>query len=477
MSKANLNAAFLSISLDRTHRTSLQAQLTQELRRLVHDQKIVSGDRLPPSRVLAQELSVSRITVTSAYDQLISEGYLQGRRGSGMFVAPDLPDLPIQTPQTPQTPPQIAPTRHPIAFETAEPDISLFPFAEWSRLLDQSWRNPQMGLLRPVDPFGSMDLRSALAMHLRDWRGITCDPAQIVITSGLSEALTLFLKAALTPGDTVLVEDPGHAVLRHTIATTHMQLITRHVDADGLPIDPEGDSKEAIRAVAVTPSRHYPLGMTMPLARRLSLLNWAQNAGGYIIEDDYDGEYRYRGQPLPAMMSLDTQNRVIYVGSFSQVMFHSLRMGYMVLPAPLIDPVRHEIEQQRPTVSMIAQPALARFISEGGFATHIRRMRRIYAQRQNLLIDGLNAQAAHILHPRPSEAGLHIIADLSPDLPAGVNDIDLALAAQELGVGSRPLRQFYAGAPVQNGLVLGFARFDETQIRSAISRLSLLNFR
>ncbi len=469
MTKSNLHAAIMAISLDRAGPTSLQAQLTQALRKLVHERQLQPNDRLPASRLLAAELSVSRITVTSAFDQLVSEGYLQGRRGSGMYVAADLPDLPISTTPPPSNLPPLAKPSPLITFESAAPDLREFPFTDWARLMEQSWRAPSVDMLNAPSPFGWPDLRQALVAHLRDWRGLKCHAGQIVITSGLTEAIRLILTALPNRAGNILVEDPGHDVLRSAITHAGFHVRARHVDADGLPIDPSSDTD--IAAIAVTPSRQFPLGMTMPLSRRLALLQWSRATDGYIIEDDFDGEYRFQGQPLPAMMSLDDRARVIYVGSFSQVLFHGLRLGFVVLPETLMAGARDAINQSRPTASLAAQPALARFIETGGFATHIRRMRRLYAQRQKTLIAAFQHHVPHVLTPEPTQSGLHVIANLAPDAPVKT-DIELAQTADRFGVKLRPLSRHYAGPVQRQGAVLGFAAFTDSETRRGAEKLA-----
>lgn len=473
MTKSNIDSALLSVSLDRTLNVSLQAQLTGAIRRLVHERGLKSGDRLPPSRVLASDLSVSRITVTSAYDQLISEGYLAGRRGSGVFIASDLSGMP--------RPPagasrdldlsNVSPPGPLVPFASAAPDLAHFPHKDWAKLFDQIWRSPDPGLLGRSDPLGWGPLRLAIAGHLRDWRGLACDPAQIVITSGLAEAISLIAKAVLAPEQTVLVEDPGHAALRSAIAANGLHCQPTGVDANGLTLG--ALAGQGFRAIAVTPSRQFPLGMTMPLSRRLHLLRWANETGGVIIEDDYDGEYRYQGQPLPAMMSLDDQGRVIYVGSFSKVMFPGLRLGFAVFPAPSLGRVRAVMSETGAQAGIMPQPVLARFIGEGKFATHIRRMRRLYAHRQRVLLGAIGTHCAGLLDIAPAAAGMHLVAGLTPRLAARMDDAEASTRARARGVSARALSGYYAGATHRQGLVLGYAGFNDAQIERAAENLAL----
>ena len=470
MTKTNIDSALLTISLDRSLKQSLQAQLSGEIRRLAHERRITSGDQLPPSRVLARDLSVSRITVTTAYDQLVSEGYLVGRRGAGVFVADELSGMP--PPPEPEKPKPDGggitlpePVR---AFESAAPDHAGFPFRDWARAHDQVWRAPDPALLGKPDALGWGPLRMAIAGHLKDWRGISCDPGQVVITSGLADAVGMITRAVLDPDDKVLVEEPGHAVLREALERNGLRWVPGQVDDDGLIVDPD---RADIRAVALTPSRQFPLGMTLPLARRLRVLDWAERADGIVIEDDYDGEYRYQGQPIAALMSLDGGARVFYIGSFSKVLFPGLRLGFVVVPQPQLSRVRGALNFG-PLASIVSQPVLTRFIESGMFATHIRRMRRLYSHRQKVLVAEINRACAGLLKVQPSQAGMHLVASMTPQLSARIDDNEAAARAQAHGVTVRALSGYYAGPAQRQGLVLGYAGFDDAQIVSAAQALA-----
>lgn len=468
MNKATSDAAILSLSLDRQSAQPLQVQLVQALRSLVHRNRLRSGDRLPSSRGLAQELSVSRVTVTTVYDQLIAEGYLEGRQGSGVYVAADLPDLPVVEdasrkrvvrPETPVLPP-VRPFLHSAA------DQREFPFAEWSRLSEQVWRKPQAALMNLPDPLGWPPLRAAIADHLRDWRGLDCDPEQVVITSGLVEAVELVARATLPAGSKIAVEEPGHSILRQAITNLGLSCAPVRVDAQGFDID---RAPAGIAAAVVTPSRQFPLGMTMPLARRLRLLAWANETGGMILEDDFDGEYRYQGQPLPAMMSLDDRHRVLYIGSFSKVLFPALRLAFAVLPEPLVPKVRSVMRSIGPKASLVSQPVLARFIADGGFATHLRRMRRLYGTRQKALLAAIEKHAGDLLLAESAAGGMHIIARPSELLVARMGVAEAVDLAEAAGVSVRALSDFFAGTPDQDGFILGYAAFDEAEIDKAVA--------
>ncbi|MFT7574224.1 MAG: GntR family transcriptional regulator/MocR family aminotransferase [Alphaproteobacteria bacterium] len=474
MNKSTSDASLLSISLDRGLKDPLHAQLAGYLRQLILQRRVESGERLPSSRLLADELSVSRVTVTTAFDQLISEGYAEGRHGSGVYVASDLPDYRQPASQGKKRKQGETSLRAPDPirpFETSAPDPENFPHRAWARLLDHTWRGPEAALLAKPDPAGWGGLREAIASHLNDWRGISCSPSQIVITSGLMEAIELVSQAALPPGGTVLVEEPGHHILRKALRRNGLECKPIAIDEHGFDIRRAGKLATAADAIAITPSRHFPLGMTLPLARRLELLEWAKQSGGYIIEDDFDSEYRYAGQPLPALMSLDDRESVIYVGSFSKVMFQTLRLGFVVFPSRLVDAAIQAMTETGPRASLLAQPVLARFIETGAFATHIRRMRRLYARRQKVLINSLQGKVDDLLTVEPASGGMHIVAHFTPKLTKRMSDTELSERANAVGITAKTLSSFYAHTPRQQGLVLGYAAFDEEAIEVSANRL------
>jgi GntR family transcriptional regulator/MocR family aminotransferase len=475
MVQSTSSAALLSISLDRNLKEPLHAQLAGHLRRLILDRRFEAAERLPSSRMLADELSISRVTVTTAFDQLISEGYAEGRQGSGVYVAADLPGYTFSSDRGSHgaiDDDGLPVPKLPIPFETSVPDLQNFPHREWARIVDQVWRSPEPSLLAKPDLFGWGPLRRAIASHLNDWRGVQCAPSQIVITSGLVEAVELTTKAALAAGDTVMVEDPGHRVLRNALLANRLVCKPVPVDENGFNIQASAKLCRNARAVFVTPSRQYPLGMTLPLARRLELLEWAARTKGLIIEDDFDSEYRYVGQPLPALMSLDDQECVIYVGSFSKVLLPTLRLGFVVFPKRLISNARDVMGSTGPRTSFLAQPPLQQFIETGGFATHIRRMRRLYAQRQKTLVAALQHHAKGLLRIEPASGGMHIVAELAPKLVDKMTDIEVAERINAVGISVSALSTYFAGRPTQQGLVLGYAGFDEDSIQSSAVQLA-----
>jgi GntR family transcriptional regulator/MocR family aminotransferase len=468
MSKSTSDAAVLDLALDRAGREPLHAQLAEALRRFILARRIAPGARLPASRVLAQELGISRVTVVAAFDQLIGEGYAEGRRGSGVYVAADLPEqaLELHRPMRPEgdlpTSPATSPPR---PFQPAAPDLSLFPYAEWAKLLDRQWRRPSSALVNHADPMGWPPLRAMIADYLGAARGIACSPGQIAITSGLAESIDLIVRAFLPPCARVLVEDPGYPLLRRAFAS-----VGHRVDA--LPVDQSGfnPADETAAAAALTPSRQYPLGTTMPLPRRLQLLEWARALNAILIEDDYDSEYRYRGRPLPALMSLDQQGCVVYLGSFSKVLSSSLRLGYAVVAEERAARIRTALAEAGPKASLVPQPALAEFMASGQFAAHVRRMRRVYAKRQEALLAAAEAHLAPHLELTSEAAGMHLLARLAPRLR--MDDIEASERALAAGVFAPALSRYYVGVPRQRGLLLGYAGFGEAVIESAARKLA-----
>ncbi|QIG50044.1 PLP-dependent aminotransferase family protein [Nordella sp. HKS 07] len=460
-------AALASISLDRADREPLHRQLAAELKRLILAQTIAPGARLPSSRIYAEELGVSRATVVAAIDELVAEGYAEGRHGSGVFVAPDLPDHVLRAAQ------QLAPVRETALprpddvrpFQPAAPELALFPHEIWAKLMLKTWRNPIRELLASPDPLGWAPLRLAIADHLRAFRGMRCAPEQVVITSGAGEALELLGQSILARGDKIIIEEPGYVLIRRTFTELGFRTAPIPVDADGLDI--ARGPKDA-RAAVVTPARHYPLGMTMPLSRRLALLDWARQHKTWIIEDDYDSEYRYHGKPLPALMGVDDSGVVISLGSFSKTMLPGLRIGYLVVPPTLINDMSAVMRERGARVSLFLQPVLADFMRLGHYAIHIRRMRRLYTKRQTALREAVQRYAQGVLATTPEPAGMHLICTLEN----GMDDREASRRAAAVGLLAPALSDYFAGKPFRHGLVLGYAGFDEAVIDASIRKLA-----
>lgn len=470
MSRPLLGASASEIGIDRDDREPIQQQISRQIRALVLSGRLKPQTKLPSTRALSDELNVARATVVEAYEQLLSEGYLETRSGSGTRVAAELPETLLTSPPQDKAKdmPRGGARREPARpFRSGLVDWDNFPHEEWGRLLGRFWRNPPVTLLEHNDPFGWMPLREAVARHLYEWRGLDCAPEQVIVTAGGLDAFDLIGRAVLKAGDAVWFEEPGYPTARRIFSLGGVTAVPVPVDAEGLVVAHGLERGPKARAAFVTPARQYPTGVTMPLARRLELLDWAAAADAIVIEDDYDSEYRYVGRPLPALMSLDKRARVIYTGTFSKVFSPIVRLGYIVVPKALVQRFRAERLSHGAPPSLMAQPALASFMGSGDFAIHIRRMRRIYASRRRALIEALQPGEGRLFHIDASPAGLMLLLRL----PHGANDEEAVRRLQQRGIDTQSLSSHYAGRNRQHGLLLSFAGFSEEDLTKAAQKL------
>ncbi|MGH9673016.1 MAG: PLP-dependent aminotransferase family protein [Bryobacteraceae bacterium] len=475
--------------LSRASARSLHRQLYEELREAILSRRLRSGTRLPSTRELAAELKISRNTVMSAFEQLLAEGYLEGKVGSGTYVASRLPDdilciraQPVAASARPRQrmgvsrrgtlmrlehpgPAEIA--SRPRAFRTGVPALEEFPLDLWARVVSRAWRGARRELLSYGQHAGHSGLRKAIADYLREARGVRCEADQVIIVEGTQQGLDMIARLMLDPGDAVWMENPGYYGAWGAFRAAGARVVAVPVDAEGLDVDEGIRRMESARLAYVTPSHQWPLGAVMTLRRRLALLDWASRARAWIVEDDYDSEYRYSGRPLAAIQGLDRDGHVLYAGSFSKVLVPSLRLGYIVVPGALVDDciaARRLISYHAPTVE---QAALAEFIADGHFARHIRRMRTIYAERQQVLIEESRRRLAGLLDVEPQEAGLALVGWL----PEGVDDIAAARRAAEAGVDVAALSRSAIEPLGRGGLVLGYAVASPREIREGVRRL------
>lgn len=479
----------LALRLDPASGVPLQQQLVRELREAVLSGRLAPRFRLPPTRLLARDLGVSRNTVLAAFEQLSAEGYLEGKVGAGTYVAALMPEAHLAAPKpgvkagrragtaisrissraaavTEIQRPRTRPAR---AFGVGIPDLDGFPFDTWGRLIAKHWRRPPRELLTARDPAGYLPLREAIAAYLNAFRATQATPEQVIVTAGAQAGLDLAVRVMLEPGEQVWIEDPGYAGFRAVLAAADVVPVPLPVDAEGLSVAEGRRRAPRARLAFVSPSHQFPLGTTMTLARRLELIDWAAEADAFILEDDYDSEYRYDGRPIPSLQGLDAAGRVIYVGSFSKVMFPALRLGYLVLPESLVEPflrMRAAIDDHP---SIVAQPALAEFIASGAFATHIRKSRKRYAERKEALERAFAKHLSGMLSLRPIDAGLHAVADI---LVPKLRDTAITDAAGAAGVVVTPLSSFDSAKPHRNGLLLGFAGVGEREIDRATAKLA-----
>lgn len=474
MTNSNIStsdAAIAGIALDRASRTPLHVQLTSLLRDMILSGRIAPGGRLPGSRAFAGDLGVSRITVTTSMDQLVAEGFAEGRHGKGLFVAPHLPDTSLKIGGSDE-PFEIRSVKNlagsQVPFQPVAHDARLFPHDEWAKLLDQTWRSPQIRATPGFGPFGDPVLRESIARHLHEWRGLRCQPAQVFVTAGGSDSTQLIVRALDLAGQQVVLEDPGYPLFAGELSQQGVGVVRVAVDDEGLnPV-----AMPAARLAIVTPSRHYPTGVTMPLARRLDLLSWSDRHQAHILEDDFDSEYRYRGTPLPTLMGLANNDRVLYMGSFSKVFTPRLRLGYLVVPEPLVVPFEQVLSARGPLASAVAQPALAQFMVSGRFATHIRRMRRVYGVRQQALIESVAGHLGGLLKVHPEAGGMHLTARLGASLAARMSDFEVSQRARDAGLVLPALSGYSAGSCRHQGLLMGYSGFDEAELDAACQKLA-----
>jgi GntR family transcriptional regulator/MocR family aminotransferase len=493
MARRARKAAPLGIVLDPGQSAPLHRQIGEQIRRAILERRLAPGLRLPSSRLMAAELDCARGTVLLALDQLVAEGYLVAQPGSGLTVAADLPDEMLIPPslEARRRPEAMAPAilsrraaaalgavaapgaastasvldDSPIAFPTGQPDRSAFPFPLWARLLEQEWRRPAWAVAGAIHPFGHPGLRQAIASYLGMARGFACEPAAVVVTSGLRQSLSLLAHIALDPGEEAWIEEPGFIGTREALAMAEVEAHPVLVDPAGFSLDAALAAAPAARLAVVAPSHQFPLGTVLSLPRRLALLSWAERANGWIAEDDFDGEYRYSGRPLAPLRALDRTGRVAYLGSFSKLLFPALRLSFVVLPDTLVRAAEALMATTSARASLLGQGALARFIADGHLASHLRRTRLLYAGRQQALI----AAGRHLepwLELVPDRGGMHLVAQPSCTIGPVFDDVATAAAAADAGVAVSPLSACYAGASKGYGLILGYAGTPEPEIEA-----------
>ena len=490
--------ASVTVRLDKEESdVPLYRQLYEGLRGQILAGIIPAGSRLPSVRTLVRELGVSRNTVVGALAQLSAEGYLEGRVGSGTYVARSLPDdllgvagagggagTPASSGSAGRTlsrrggilagiPVSASGRREasaPRPFRPAVPATGEFPLKVWRRLAGEFWRRPPRGSLGYGEPGGYRPLRMAIAEHLKAYRAVRCSWEQVIVLSGSQQALDLCARLLLDPNDEAWIEDPCYLGARAALSANGARLVPVPVDGEGLDVASGEARAPDARLAYVAPSHQYPSGATMSLSRRLALLAWASRSGAWVVEDDYDGEFRYSGRPLSSLQGLDSSagGRVVYVGTFSKALSPALRIGYAVVPPGLADAFQsaRALADRHPPVP--EQAILAEFVAEGHFARHLRRMRGLYAERQRALVDAAEDVLDGLLEVRPSGAGLHLVGRL----PGGADDAEVSGSLDAGGVEAPPLsahRFLRSGMP---GLVLGYAAFDEAAIRDGVERLA-----
>ncbi|WP_211461304.1 MocR-like pyridoxine biosynthesis transcription factor PdxR [Collimonas silvisoli] len=466
----------------------LNRQIYQAIREAILSQLLPSAWQLPSSRDLARELGISRNTVTYAYEQLIAEGYLETRAGSGTFIAdttPDqIPEVRLNTPPLTDPSGQSELSAHGAqliqqagvsdlqwgAFMPGVPDVTLFPNKIWSRLQNKHWRRSRADLLTYGEAGGYLPLREAVAEYLRIARSVNCNASQVIITTGIHQSLDIVVKLLGEHGDSAWVEDPCYWGTRSVLNSLGIKPVAIPVDAEGMRMR-LANLRQPPRFICATPSHQYPLGMVMSLSRRRMLLEYAATRKVWIIEDDYDSEFRYGSRPLASLQGMDIDDRVLYMGTFSKTMFPSLRIGFMVVPESLATAFAIGVSELYRGSQVFMQAIMADFMTEGHFASHIRRMRVLYAERLHLLQAAIERHFDDRITLTGGEAGLHLALGLPPQC----DDLAISRAARAVGIVARPLsRYFMNDETARQGLLLGYACVPNEQIAPAFDKLAAI---
>jgi GntR family transcriptional regulator/MocR family aminotransferase len=490
-----LPASFVpSFILDPSSERPLYRQLYDWFQQAIVDGQLRPGQWVPSSRSLAAELQISRIPVFNAYEQLCAEGYLETFVGAGTRVARSIPDDDLR----PAHGKSLQSSRRSLAaasprrkshrataltnvapqpwlnafgaFRVSLPALDHFPIGTWSKLVARHsralhWETMAYGNAMGYDPF-----RAAIAEYLSTVRGVRCQASQILVTTGSQQALQICAHVLLDQGEAVAVEDPGYPGARQAFLASGAQLIGVPVDEEGLQVGELVRRQDSVRAVYITPSHQYPLGVTMSATRRMQLLNWAARKGTWIIEDDYDSEYRFGNRPIVSLQGLDKHARVVYIGTFSKVLFPAIRLGYVVVPPDLVPAFSAYRDAADIFPSTLYQAVVTDFIREGYFARHVRRMKMLYMERRDCLVHALNAELGRTLRVVGSEAGMHLAALL----PRGVDDSAIASKAAERGISAMPLSSCFLHRARRKGFILGYGATNEHQIRQAIRALKTI---
>jgi GntR family transcriptional regulator / MocR family aminotransferase len=490
--RRRLVMSFEMVRLDRASSEPLYQQLYRQIREELESGSFdSSASRVPSSRVLAATLGVSRPTVNQAFSKLLEEGYLQARKRSGIFVADHLPATFLKAARLATT----ACTEHSprvarrvtrmtdfrsgrqldvgvagppsVTFVAGLPAVDEFPIAVWERLREQVLAKKGAHLLRYASSRGEIELRKAIATYLCDFRGANCHPDQIVVVGGMQQAMLACALALINEGEVAWIEDPGFHMARNVLAFVGAKMVPRPIDRQGLVIG-KCSHQNSPRLIFVAPSHQFPLGVTMSLKRRKALIEFAESRDGHILEDDYNSEFRFDGAPLPCLQGLDNAGRVIYAGTMSKILYPSLRLGFLIAPPKLVDTlvkVRAVMDQHSPAID---QATLARFITEGFFLSHVKRMRELYAKRRVFFIEQFQKWLGHYFDLEITPAGLHFIAWLRRR-----EDFPLFMRAREqTGVWPRPLSFFCIKAQLDPAFVFGFAAWSQAQIEQSLAKLA-----
>lgn len=453
------SGVFLSLSVDRNCKVPLFTQIYEQIKTSIAEGRIADGTALPPSRSFALELGVSRMTVTIAYEQLIADGYAEGRRGSAIFAkqgfrAAATYDL-IKSPD--DEPPR--------SLDLGTPDMRLFPGKMWTRYITESTKKGFEQFTTSAPFFGDPVLRAEIARHLYEWRNLKVTPEQVIVTAGSGEALGISLRTLTAPGDLIGIENPGYPALMGFVQKLALRPLHLQVGGTGAEL-PHPDS-ESPRVIVLTPSHQFPLGGPLPVARRQAFVELVNRTNGWIVEDDFDSDYVYEGVQAPAIASLPGAERVIYIGTFSKSFYAGLRLGYAVVPRGLVANFSEGLAMVGARSSSILQRSLANMMQDGELHKHMRRMRAVYGRRRAHLVQVLKADFEGMLEINEHPAGMQVAAFL----PDGTPDQKIATVASEAGISCKALSSYYGSVKKRPGLVLGFCMLTEEEMRERLTVL------
>lgn len=474
-------------ALDRGSEVPLHRQIYLQIRTHVLNGVLPGGARLPSTRTLTAELGVSRITIVNAFEELCAEGFLRSRAGDGTYVgeewrsqfaaepAPERPMLSARATATTSSRGSELSSHAPASwnpedaesFVPSQVGVDAFPVRAWKRLLARHGERRDVDMLGYGDPFGHWPLREAIADYLHDARGITATAGQVVICSGAQQAFNALALLMVDSGDEVWMEDPGHIAARLAFLANGCTVRGIPIDAEGADLAAGAAMHQPGRLMFVTPSRQHPLGVSMSLARRMEWIKWANEQNSWLIEDDCDSELRYRGPLMPTLFGLDRSQHVIHVGTFSKIMFPSLRIGYAVLPTDLVEPFKAAVSVTGRTPPTLLQAVTTDFIREGHLHAHIRRTRRLYLARQNALLAALREQLHPFMRAEAVDAGMHVIGWL----PESIDDQLLATQLADRGIYTYALGDYYLDGGGRPALLIGFAATAEDHMPQAVSHM------
>ncbi|MGF6290314.1 PLP-dependent aminotransferase family protein [Paraburkholderia youngii] len=493
----------LTIEIDPQHELPIYLQICERFRTAIAAGNLRPGDRVPALRGLATQLNTALGTVERAYTTLVGEGYLQVRGAAGTFVSPSLPvaamrSSRLQTVRNSLDRPRavaggvttepVAPhgsqstlyrpvvpfSGEPLPLQPGLPALDAFPRKVWNRLFSFRVRSGERAALAYPAPAGYQPLREHIATHLGLSRGVTCLPEQVFVTGSYRATLELVMRSLASAGDRMWFEDPGYLLARSFLADAGVRLVPVPVDREGIDVERGIQLDAQARFALVTPSHQSPLGHTLSLARRIALLDWAENASSWILEDDYDSEFRYTGRPLPALKSIDRHGRVIYCGTFSKVIFPGLRLAYVVVPERAIESVERVTHSMNAGASTLLQAVASDFIGQGHFARHLKRMRALYGERRMLIVDALKRAFEERLMVDPPSGGVQFATGFAEGPNGAIDDVAVAARAREAGIAVLPLSSWYADgrAPhTPRGLVMGFANVADAREAERLAQL------